>query len=196
MIKEKNLLLGNNDRVLESNLLLVHALPLACCLNRSKSYVLFNGHIMIIYHNSILYAIDIYLLLAVLLKQALDVLLRVLQVFPKNKTLRGKVVPFVTTMAKRSGYYNSVMLPPAVVLESCLGVRFASIQVISFLHRMIETLGSAMFPFLPTAFQQLLVESEVHATLEPVTCGHCNTKFLSSDVDVSCGKSTIERGVV
>ncbi|KAI5083164.1 hypothetical protein GOP47_0002907 [Adiantum capillus-veneris] len=63
-----------------------------------------------------------------LFKQALDVLLRVLQVFPKNKILRGKVI--------------------------------------SFLHRMIETLGSSMFPFLPTAFQQLLVESEPKEMLE------------------------------
>eukprot|EP00250_Pteridium_aquilinum_P019445 c24434_g1_i1 orf=571-3564(+) len=66
--------------------------------------------------------------IGMLFKQALDVLLRVLQVFPKNKTLRGKVI--------------------------------------SFLHRMIETLGSAMFPYLPTAFQQLLVESEPREMLE------------------------------
>ncbi|MCO5598110.1 hypothetical protein L7F22_052201 [Adiantum nelumboides] len=65
--------------------------------------------------------------IGMLFKQALDVLLHVLQSFPKNRILRGKVI--------------------------------------SFLHRMIETLGSSMFPFLPTAFQQLLVESEVRASL-------------------------------
>lgn len=33
-------------------------------------------------------------------------------------------------------------------------------KVISFLHRMVETLGTAVFPYLPRAMEQLLVESE------------------------------------
>lgn len=57
-----------------------------------------------------------------LFKQALDMVLRVLQALPKNKPLRSRVI--------------------------------------SFLHRMVETLGTSIFPFLPTAIQQLLQESE------------------------------------
>jgi hypothetical protein len=34
-------------------------------------------------------------------------------------------------------------------------------QVISFLHQMVETLGSAVFPALPTIIQQLLTDCEV-----------------------------------
>ena len=34
-------------------------------------------------------------------------------------------------------------------------------RVISFLHRMVDTLGSALFPYLPAVVQQLLLESEV-----------------------------------
>ncbi|KAG0621103.1 hypothetical protein M758_4G269300 [Ceratodon purpureus] len=55
-------------------------------------------------------------------KQTLDVVLRVIPVFPKNKVLRSKVI--------------------------------------SFLHQMVETLGSAVFPALPTIIQQLLTDCE------------------------------------
>lgn len=55
-------------------------------------------------------------------KQTLDVVLRVIPVFPKNKVLRSKVT--------------------------------------SFLHQMVETLGSAVFPALPTIIQQLLTDCE------------------------------------
>lgn len=66
--------------------------------------------------------------IGILFKQALDVLLRVLLAFPKNKLLRSKVI--------------------------------------SFLHRMVETLGSGVFPYLPAALQQLLVESEPREMVE------------------------------
>ncbi|KAL2651855.1 hypothetical protein R1flu_019983 [Riccia fluitans] len=55
-------------------------------------------------------------------KQTVDVVLRVLVVFPKNKVLRSRVI--------------------------------------SFLHRMVDVLGSAVFPVLPVAIQQLLTDSE------------------------------------
>ncbi|KAG0604375.1 hypothetical protein M758_10G167400 [Ceratodon purpureus] len=55
-------------------------------------------------------------------KQTLDVVLRVIPVFPKNKILRSKVI--------------------------------------SFLHQMVGTLGSAVFPALPTIIQQLLTDCE------------------------------------
>lgn len=85
--------------------------------------------------------------IGILFKQALDVLLRVLQAFPKNRALRGKVV--------------------------------------SFLHRMIETLGSAMFPFLPTAFQQLLMESEPREMVEfLVLMNQLMSKFKSGIKDL------------
>ena len=37
-------------------------------------------------------------------------------------------------------------------------------RAISFFHRMVDTLGSSVFPFLPAAIQQLLVECEVSRT--------------------------------
>ncbi|KAG6542252.1 hypothetical protein Mapa_016380 [Marchantia paleacea] len=57
-----------------------------------------------------------------LFKQTLDVILRILVIFPKNKVLRSRVI--------------------------------------SFLHRMVDLLGSAVFPVLPVAIQQLLNDSE------------------------------------
>ncbi|KAL3700068.1 hypothetical protein R1sor_018090 [Riccia sorocarpa] len=57
-----------------------------------------------------------------LFKQTVDVILRILVVFPKNKALRTRVI--------------------------------------SFLHRMVDVLGSAVFPVLPAAIQQLLSDSE------------------------------------
>eukprot|EP00249_Psilotum_nudum_P020366 c27671_g3_i1 orf=86-3106(+) len=66
--------------------------------------------------------------IGIMFGQAMDVLLRVLLSFPKNKVLRSKVI--------------------------------------SFLHRMVEMLGSAVFPFLPTAIEQLLVESEPKEMVE------------------------------
>lgn len=35
------------------------------------------------------------------------------------------------------------------------------VQVISFIHRMVETLGASVFPFLPKALEHLLAETEV-----------------------------------
>jgi len=35
------------------------------------------------------------------------------------------------------------------------------IQVTSFIHRMVDTLGASVFPYLPKALEQLLAESEV-----------------------------------
>ncbi|XP_024390921.1 exportin-T isoform X2 [Physcomitrium patens] len=55
-------------------------------------------------------------------KQTLDVVLRVIPVFPQNKVLRSKVT--------------------------------------SFLHQMVETLGGAVLPALPTIIQQLLTDCE------------------------------------
>lgn len=34
-------------------------------------------------------------------------------------------------------------------------------KVLSFIHRMVETLGASVFPYLPKALEQLLAESEV-----------------------------------
>ncbi|XP_077240947.1 ARM repeat superfamily protein isoform X2 [Tasmannia lanceolata] len=60
--------------------------------------------------------------IGIMFKQALDVLLQILLVFPKIEPLRNKVT--------------------------------------SFLHRMVDTLGTSVFPYLPKALDQLLVESE------------------------------------
>lgn len=38
---------------------------------------------------------------------------------------------------------------------------FGAFKVTSFIHRMVETLGSSVFPYLPKALEQLLAESEV-----------------------------------
>lgn len=38
---------------------------------------------------------------------------------------------------------------------------FGAFKVTSFIHRMVETLGSSVFPYLPKALEQLLSESEV-----------------------------------
>ncbi|PQQ02677.1 exportin-T [Prunus yedoensis var. nudiflora] len=35
------------------------------------------------------------------------------------------------------------------------------IKVTSFVHRMVDTLGASVFPYLPKALEQLLVDSEV-----------------------------------
>ncbi|KAJ7566188.1 hypothetical protein O6H91_02G091900 [Diphasiastrum complanatum] len=45
-----------------------------------------------------------------------------------------------------------------------LGIMF--IQVISFLHRMVETLGSAILPYLPATIQQLLSITELKDVVE------------------------------
>ncbi|KAK1287212.1 Exportin-T [Acorus calamus] len=55
-------------------------------------------------------------------KQTLDILLRILVVFPNNEPLRNKTT--------------------------------------SFLHRMVSILGTSVFPYLPMALEQLLVDSE------------------------------------
>ncbi|CAN6465857.1 unnamed protein product [Victoria cruziana] len=60
--------------------------------------------------------------IGVMFKQTLDVLLKVLLVFPNNEQLRTKVT--------------------------------------SFIHRMVDTLGASIFPYLPRALEQLLVDSE------------------------------------
>lgn len=60
--------------------------------------------------------------IGLMFKQTLDVLLQILEIFPKVETLRSKVT--------------------------------------SFIHRMVETLGSSVFPYLPKALEQLLAESE------------------------------------
>ncbi|XP_031497601.1 exportin-T [Nymphaea colorata] len=60
--------------------------------------------------------------IGIMFKQTLDVLLKVLLVFPKNEQLRTKVT--------------------------------------SFVHRMVDTLGACIFPYLPRALEQLLVDSE------------------------------------
>ncbi|CAM6105358.1 unnamed protein product [Calypogeia fissa] len=61
-------------------------------------------------------------------KQTLDVILRILITFPKNKVLRSRVI--------------------------------------SFLHRMVDILGSTVFSSLPAAIEQLLNESEPKDLLE------------------------------
>ncbi|KAL2462466.1 Exportin-T [Forsythia ovata] len=60
--------------------------------------------------------------IGLMFKQTLDVLLRLLVVFPKIEPLRCKVT--------------------------------------SFIHRMVDTLGASVFPYLPKALEQLLAESE------------------------------------
>lgn len=53
---------------------------------------------------------------------------------------------------------NSLQLDCVLMyLLTCTDV----MQVISFLHQMVETLGTAVFPALPTIVQQLLTDSEV-----------------------------------
>ena len=42
-----------------------------------------------------------------------------------------------------------------------LMLTFYSVQVTSFIHRMVDTLGASVFPYLPKALEQLLSESEV-----------------------------------
>lgn len=49
-------------------------------------------------------------------------------------------------------FYQLHLLPDASVF---------GIQVTSFIHRMVETLGASVFPYLPKALEQLLAESEV-----------------------------------
>ncbi|XP_031092044.1 exportin-T-like [Ipomoea triloba] len=60
--------------------------------------------------------------IGLMFKQTLDVMLQILDVFPKVEPLRCKVT--------------------------------------SFVHRMVETLGASVFPYLPKALEPLLVESE------------------------------------
>ncbi|XP_019198752.1 PREDICTED: exportin-T-like [Ipomoea nil] len=60
--------------------------------------------------------------IGLMFKQTLDVMLQILDVFPKVESLRCKVT--------------------------------------SFVHRMVETLGASVFPYLPKALELLLVESE------------------------------------
>ncbi|XP_075107327.1 exportin-T-like isoform X2 [Nicotiana tabacum] len=60
--------------------------------------------------------------IGLMFKQTLDVLLRILIIFPKIEPLRCKVT--------------------------------------SFIHRMVDILGSSVFPYLPKALEQLLAESE------------------------------------
>lgn len=38
---------------------------------------------------------------------------------------------------------------------------FVLTQVMSFIHRMVDTLGASVFPYLPKALEQLLAEIEV-----------------------------------
>eukprot|EP00850_Spirogloea_muscicola_P015251 SM000115S23930 [mRNA] locus=s115:316090:322671:+ [translate_table: standard] len=66
--------------------------------------------------------------LGALFKQSLDMVLRVLQTFPKSKILRSKII--------------------------------------SFLHRMVETLGCSILPLLPSAIEQLLLECEAKDMVE------------------------------
>lgn len=49
--------------------------------------------------------------------------------------------------------FNAVPHLPLLIL--------AALQVTSFVHRMVDTLGSSVFPYLPKAFEQLLAESQV-----------------------------------
>lgn len=45
------------------------------------------------------------------------------------------------------------------IIINCLAFFF--VQITSFLHRMVETLGESIFPYLPLALEKLLTESEV-----------------------------------
>ncbi|KAK9081619.1 hypothetical protein Syun_031402 [Stephania yunnanensis] len=60
--------------------------------------------------------------IGVMFKQTLDILLQILEVFPKVELLRNKVT--------------------------------------SFIHRMVDTLGASVFPYLPKALGQLIADSE------------------------------------
>ncbi|KAK9131413.1 hypothetical protein Sjap_011900 [Stephania japonica] len=60
--------------------------------------------------------------IGVMFKQTLDILLEILEVFPKVELLRSKVT--------------------------------------SFIHRMVDTLGASVFPYLPKALGQLIADSE------------------------------------
>ncbi|XP_038724316.1 exportin-T isoform X1 [Tripterygium wilfordii] len=60
--------------------------------------------------------------IGLMFKQTLDILLRILVVYPKVEPLRTKVT--------------------------------------SFIHRMVDTLGASVFPYLPKALEQLLAESD------------------------------------
>ncbi|CAK9198433.1 unnamed protein product [Sphagnum troendelagicum] len=58
-------------------------------------------------------------------------------------------------------------------------------KVISFLHQMVETLGSAVFPALPTIIQQLLADSEPKDLLEFIQLvNQLINKFKSSLRDI------------
>ncbi|KAK9101542.1 hypothetical protein Scep_024972 [Stephania cephalantha] len=65
--------------------------------------------------------------IGVMFKQTLDILLQILEVFPKVELLRNKVT--------------------------------------SFIHRMVDTLGASVFPYLPKALGQLIADSENTAEL-------------------------------
>lgn len=83
--------------------------------------------------------------------QTLDVLLQILVIFPKVEPLRSKV-------QFRSLFFGFF----CALLECfCLILALFSEKVTSFIHRMVETLGSSVFPYLPKALEQLLAESEV-----------------------------------
>ncbi|KAK9099526.1 hypothetical protein Syun_026571 [Stephania yunnanensis] len=71
--------------------------------------------------------------IGVMFKQTLDILLQILEVFPKVELLRNKVT--------------------------------------SFIHRMVDTLGASVFPYLPKALGQLIADSEgLEVILRKSTC--------------------------
>lgn len=80
--------------------------------------------------------------------QTLDVLLQILIVFPKVESLRSKVY--------------AILLCQGIVLLIFAKYYLIIYQVTSFIHRMVETLGVSVFPYLPKALEQLLAEIEVH----------------------------------
>eukprot|EP00898_Chlorokybus_atmophyticus_P004220 jgi/Chlat1/479/Chrsp103S00979 len=52
------------------------------------------------------------------------------------------------------------------VLQTLPQVKALRGKVISFVHRMVDCLGTSLFPYLPVAIQQLLLDSEVRDVLE------------------------------
>jgi len=95
--------------------------------------------------------------------QTLDILLQILVVFPKIEPLRNKV---------RIGYGAIEAVFFFVWIFCWLYIlpkdSIHCIQVTSFIHRMVDTLGASVFPCLPKALGQLLAESEVKRKQFPV----------------------------
>lgn len=79
--------------------------------------------------------------------QTLDILLQILVTFLNIKPLHNKV---------SSG---SIYLQQPISL--CISIFLQNMQVTSYLHRMVEILGTRVLPHLPMALNQLLVDSEV-----------------------------------